>query len=87
MADLPWPPSWPQPLSRRSAPRRGWAGGSTGQPERAALYRELVAADDLPPGHGLDEQAAGVFRDGRLEAVLADEPSARVHEVGGPPDR
>ena len=57
------------------------------QPERAELYRGLVAAGDLLPGYGLDEHAAAVFRDGRLEAVLADEPGARVHEVGGAPGR
>ena len=52
------------------------------QPERAALYRRLVASGELPPGHGVDEAAAAVFRDGRLEAVLADVASAGVHPVG-----
>lgn len=52
------------------------------QPARAALYRELVAAGDLPPGYGVDETAAGVFVGGELVEVLRDRPGAGVHPVG-----
>lgn len=53
------------------------------QPERAQLWREAVTGGQLPPGWGLDEHAAGVFRDGRLVEVLRDDGVSGVHEVGG----
>lgn len=52
------------------------------QPGRAALYRDLVASGELPPGYGLDEDAAGVFVDGQLAHVLADREGPGVHPVG-----
>ncbi|MCW2606797.1 MAG: peptidase [Frankiales bacterium] len=52
------------------------------QPGRARLYRDLVQAGDLPPGYGLDEDAAGVFVGGSLVHVLSDSGSTRVHPVG-----
>lgn len=72
---------------------QGWADGlglvpgslcphADTQPERSALYRELVAAGRLPPGWELDEAAAGVFAGGRLVAALADRPGAAVRPVG-----
>ena len=51
------------------------------QPERAQLYRDLVRAGDLPPGYGVDEDAAGVFLGGELVHVLRDAGDACVHHV------
>lgn len=50
-------------------------------PGRAALYRRLVDAGELPAGHGLDEDAAGVLLGGELVSVLRDRGDAGVPAV------
>ncbi|MGN6688695.1 MAG: Type 1 glutamine amidotransferase-like domain-containing protein [Actinomycetales bacterium] len=51
------------------------------QPERAALYRQLVTEGQLPGGYCLDERAAGVFCGGELAATLGDDATSTVHCV------
>lgn len=52
------------------------------QPGRAQLYRDLVGSGELPPGYGLDEDAAGVFVAGELVHVLTDREGSGVTAVG-----
>lgn len=53
------------------------------QPGRAELYRQLVRDGALPPGYGLDEDAAAVFVGGEQVHVLRDREGPGVHPVPG----
>lgn len=51
------------------------------QPARRTAYREAIAAGDLPPGYGVDDGAALVFKGRRLHEVVAARPGAGAFRV------
>jgi peptidase E len=48
---------------------------------RRPLYQRLIAEGRLPAGFAADDGAALVFRDGKLEEVVASRPAARAYRV------
>jgi dipeptidase E len=56
-----------------------------GEPERRPVYLDAVASGAVPAGFGADDGVGLLFRDGRLERVVASRPGAgcvRVQRVG-----
>jgi dipeptidase E len=56
-----------------------------GEPERRPVYLDAVATGAVPAGFGADDGVGLLFRDGRLERVVASRPGAgcvRVRRVG-----
>jgi len=58
-----------------------------GEPERRPVYLEAVAAGAVPEGFGADDGAGLLFRDGRLERVVASRSGARCVRVQRARDR
>jgi dipeptidase E len=52
-----------------------------GEAQRRPLFQRLVADGTLPPGHGVDDGAALVFRDRELVEVVASSDGASAYRV------
>jgi dipeptidase E len=70
-----------------TAPGLGFLAGSNSvhhdsEPSRRPVYLEAVRTGQIPPGWAVDDGAALVFRETRLEEVVTARPAARAYEVG-----
>jgi dipeptidase E len=52
-----------------------------GEAQRLPLLRRLVADGTIPPGYGVDDGAALVFRDRELTEVVTSDPGAGAWRV------
>jgi peptidase E len=67
-------------------PGLGFLGGSNSvhhdsEPSRRPVYLEAVRTNRIPPGYAVDDGAALIFRERRLDEVVAARPQARAYEV------
>ena len=52
-----------------------------GEPQRLPLLRRLIGDGTIPPGYGVDDGAALVFRGRDLAEVVASDPAAAAYRV------
>jgi dipeptidase E len=52
-----------------------------GEPQRRPLFRRLVGSGSLPPGYGVDDGAALIFRDRELVDMVASRREALAYRV------
>jgi peptidase E len=52
-----------------------------GEAQRRPLFQRLVADGTIPPGHGVDDGAALVYRDRELVEVVASDRTAQAYRV------
>jgi dipeptidase E len=51
------------------------------EPSRRPVFREAVERGQIPPGYAVDDGAALIFRDHRLDEVVSARPGGRAYEV------
>ncbi|MEJ2262552.1 MAG: peptidase E [Anaerolineales bacterium] len=52
-----------------------------GEPERQAIFHELILKGEILPGFGLEDSAAIHFIDQDIYRIIASEPDAKVYQV------
>src|SRR5688500_6219079 len=54
-----------------------------GEPHRRADFRRLISSGELPPGIGIDDGAAVLFRDRSISEVVSNKNGATAYRVAG----